>query len=126
MRSVDVRSELVNALRLDLVGPGETLGDPVEVLPQAPSRWYLTGFLVPLDADASQKSDADSAEEVDAADDAGGSDDAIAPEPAAARQRFLPSSIGLSLLAGPETEQLRVRVRWGDYRLRQAGGGAGG
>src|SRR5438045_2032105 len=72
MTPVEVRSELVNALRLDLVGPGEWLGSPDEVLPQAPSRWYLTGFLVPLDADASQKSDPDSAEEVDAADDAGG------------------------------------------------------
>ena len=50
-----VRSELVDALRLDLIGPGEVLGDPgrtpgdaAEVLPQRPSSWYLTGFLVPV------------------------------------------------------------------------------
>ena len=30
--------------------PEAGLGDPKEVLPQAPSRWYLTGFLVPIDA----------------------------------------------------------------------------
>ena len=48
----DVRSQLVDALRLDLIGPDAT-GDfatPTEVLPQAPSRWFLTEFLVPLDA----------------------------------------------------------------------------
>jgi hypothetical protein len=53
MKPVEVRTELVNALQLDLVGPGDDLGFSVEVLSQAPSRWYLTGFLVPLGADAS-------------------------------------------------------------------------
>ena len=43
MNSVAVREKLVEALRLGLVGPAENLGDPAEVLPQAPSRWYLTG-----------------------------------------------------------------------------------
>ena len=46
----DVRSELVDALRLDLIGPGDDLGSPDELLPQAPSGWYLTGFLVPTEA----------------------------------------------------------------------------
>ena len=55
MKPVEVRRELADALKLDLVGPAEQLGSPNEVLPQAPSRWYLTGFLVPLDADQSQK-----------------------------------------------------------------------
>lgn len=46
MTSVEVREQLVDALRLDLVGPLETaagrqLGDPNELLSQAPSRWYL-------------------------------------------------------------------------------------
>lgn len=55
MKPVEVRSELADALKLDLVGPSEQLGSPQEVLPQAPSRWYLTGFLVPLDADQSRR-----------------------------------------------------------------------
>src|ERR1700687_5751602 len=67
MKPVEVRSELADALKLDLAGPSERLGSPTEVLPQAPSRWYLTGFLVPLDADQSQRADADSTEEVDGA-----------------------------------------------------------
>jgi hypothetical protein len=45
MQPVDVRSQLVDALRLDLVGPENGTELEAEVLPQAPSRWYLTGFL---------------------------------------------------------------------------------
>jgi hypothetical protein len=126
MKPVEVRSELVDALKLDLVGPSERLGLPTEILPQAPSRWYLTGFLVPLDADQSQRADEDSTEEVDAANDAGGTDDATTPEPASARQRYLPSSNGLSLLVSSATRKLKLKVRWGDYKLRKPEDGHGG
>ncbi len=44
--SVTVRAELCEALRLDLVGPGNDHAFAKELLPEAPSRWYLTGFLV--------------------------------------------------------------------------------
>ena len=126
MKPVEVRSELADALELDLVGPSDRLGSLVEVLPQAPSRWYLTGFLVPLDAEQEQRVDEASAEEVDAANDAGGADDATTPEPASARQRYLPSSIGLSVLVPATTRQLKVLVRWGDYSLRKPTDGHGG
>ena len=49
------------------------------------------------------------------ASDAGGDDDA-APEPAAARRAFFPSSMGLSLLVPRDAKELRVTVRWGDYQ----------
>ena len=42
--SADIRTILVDALRLDLIGPTGPLGDHTETLPQAPSRWYLTGY----------------------------------------------------------------------------------
>jgi hypothetical protein len=119
MTSVEVRRELASALNLDLVGPDDGLGSADEVLSQAPSRWYLTGFLVPLGADASQRVDDDSNEEVDSANDAGGTDDATPNEPASARKRSLPSSIGLSVLVPAATRRLKVRVRWGDYKLRK-------
>ena len=54
--SAEVGQDLVNALRLDLVGPGPGRGEPEEVLNQSPSRWYLMGFLLPVEADESQKS----------------------------------------------------------------------
>ena len=63
---------------------------------------------------------------MDAANDAGGADDATTPEPASARQRYLPSSIGLSVLVASATRQLKVRVRWGDYKLRKPDDGHGG
>ena len=56
-KPIDVRSQLVEALRLDLVGPENGTDLEAEILPQAPSRWYLTGFLVPLEAGEAQKSD---------------------------------------------------------------------
>ncbi|MBX5495627.1 MAG: helicase, partial [Bryobacteraceae bacterium] len=118
MKAVDVRERLVDALRLDLVGPSDGLGDAAEVLPQAPSRWYLTGFLVPLEAERTQRTDESSTDEVDQAGEGGGLDDDVPPEPAAARQRYLPSSIGMSVLSPAEAGELKVRVRWGDYHRR--------
>src|SRR5438270_6849546 len=82
MSPVDVRRKLVQTLGLDLVGPDRDSELLNEVLPQAPSRWYLTGFLVPTDAAEEQKIDEAAVEEVDEAGDAGGTDDAATPEPA--------------------------------------------
>ena len=117
MQPVEIRKDLVDALRLDLIGPTDNLGTPDEVLPQAPSRWYLTGFLVPTEADEDQRTDEESVDTMDQMDDRGGTDDATAPEPAAARRAFMPSSMGVSLLISPETKQFKITVRWGDYLL---------
>jgi hypothetical protein len=107
----------MQALRLDLIGPenGTELG--AEILPQAPSRWYLTGFLVPLEAGEVQKSDEMANDDFESPA-AGGeaTDDDTTPEPPAARRAFFRSSIGLSLLVSKPTRQLRVEVNWGDYR----------
>jgi hypothetical protein len=116
MKPVDVRRELVQALGLDLIGPDRGSELLNEVLPQSPSRWYLTGFLVPIDADEGQKADESAAEGVDELNEAGGGDDATTPEPAAARRAVFPSSMGLSLLVPKDAKELRVTVRWGDYR----------
>ena len=79
MTPVKVRAQLTDALRLDLVGPGEVLGaagrvlgDAGEILPQRPSTWYLTGFLVPLNADPEQKIDEQGTDELDEVSDAQG------------------------------------------------------
>ena len=55
--SVEIRAKLVHALNLDLVGPPNDSDLAWETLPQAPSRWYLTGFLAPLGANAEQRSE---------------------------------------------------------------------
>jgi Helicase conserved C-terminal domain len=121
MTSVEVRSKLVDALRLDLVGPSEGAGDPNETLPQAPSSWYLAGFLVPTEAVQTQGVDESSTDEVDEASDGKGLDDDVTPEPAAARQRYLPSSIGLSVLVPNKAGHTGVKVSWGDYRRKPEG-----
>ena len=54
---IEVRAQLVTALHLDLVGPGPGDALESELLRQAPSRWYLTGFLVPFGASDSQRID---------------------------------------------------------------------
>jgi hypothetical protein len=118
MQPVEIRSQLVEALRLDLIGPDATakLGAPDEVLPQSPSRWYLTGFLVPLDAGEEQRAQEGSDEELDEMNEAGGGDDATTPEPAAARRAYMPSSIGMSILLPDSARRLTATVRWGDYK----------
>ena len=126
MTAAEVRKQLVDALQLDLVGPRDKLGQPDEILPQRPSNWYLTGFLVPLDADESQRGEETAEEQVDEVGDAAGLDDATPPEPAAARRKYLPSSIGLSVLVPANARQLKVTVRWGDYQQTKAGDGHGG
>ena len=114
-----VRDRILDALRLDLVGPrpGEP-GDAAytaEVLPVAPSKWYLTGFLVPYEAPADQRSDDDSDDALDQVDRAVEGDDDNAPEATSARKAFFPSSMGLSVLVPRDTTKLQVRISWADY-----------
>jgi hypothetical protein len=116
MTSSEVRAELVNTLKLDLVGPGLQLGNPTEALSQPPSRWYLTGFLVPRDAPPEQISIADANDDMDQAEK-GGLDDNAVPDRSASKLSRLPSSMGLSFLVPSEAKTLSVQVRWGDYRL---------
>ena len=119
-KSIEVRSKLVDALRLDLVGPSGTLGNPKELLPQSPSRWYLTGFLVPTDAADEQRCDPTSNDELDQAAEPAGLDDDSTPEKSSARRSYLPSSMGISVLIPPGTDELDVIVRYGEYlRIEQ-------
>ena len=124
--SVSVRRYLCDALRIDLVGPRP--GDAAlqhERLPQAPSRWYLTGFLAPGDAPEEQLAQ-DSEEALDdPAEPLHGSDDASTPDRGSHKRLFLPSSMGLSMLVDEETQRLDVAVSWGDYapEIADAAGG---
>ena len=115
MTSPAVRSELVEALKLDLVGPANDHAFAHELLPDAPSRWYLSGFLVPAEAPVEQKTDETSNEQIDSGGDTDGTDDANQPDKAAARKSLLPSSMGLSVLVAPGVSTLQAIVAWGDY-----------
>lgn len=113
--SSDIRRELVEALNLDLVGPDNDHAFARELLSDSPSRWYLTGFLVPTEAPEEQRVDETSTDEIDSAGDSQGTDDASPPDRAAARKSILPSSMGLSVLVAPDVGTLTAVVTWGDY-----------
>ncbi len=115
MTSKDVREKVVEAIRLDVVGPDNQHAFARELLQDSPSRWYLTGYLVPTDAPTEQKSDEEASDEIDSAADAGGADDGAVPDRDAARKRILASSMGVSVLATAQTQHLEVVVSWGDY-----------
>ena len=112
---IEVRENLLDALQVDLIGPSGPLGDPREVLPQAPSRWYLTGFLVPTDADEDQRFDPNSDDEVDQAPTVATVDENQTPEQAASKRSYLPSSLGLSVLVPSGKQELQAIVRYGEY-----------
>lgn len=115
--SAEVRRQLVQALRLDLIGPGPE--DPLadEQLPgwRRPSNWYLTGFLVPTHTPTEHRGDEDSDEDLAAVPETAGISEDPDEDDNAARRGFFPSSMGLSFLAHEEEEELEVTVRWGDY-----------
>src|SRR5262245_49101383 len=128
---LDVRSIIVGKFRRDLVGPDISPADAdiaCERQSENPSRWYLTGFLAPI-ADAltqeapSKEEDNPSAQEEmetftavqdePGAGGAAGDDDP--PEAPNSKRRFLPSSVGLTVLLPPDVAEIEARVSWGDY-----------
>ncbi|AKG21295.1 DISARM system helicase DrmA [Calothrix sp. 336/3] len=112
----EVRNQLTHALQIDLVGP--TPKDTIyarEVLTQAPSKWYLTGFIVPFGAPSELRADETANDDLDQISTSDVAEDAATPETASARKAFFPSSIGLSFLVSADTQELDVTVNWGDY-----------
>ena len=123
-----VRERLVEALRLDLVGPWAGHELDAEQLPgrERPSNWYVAGFLIPTGAPPERSADADEDDDLDTVPESAGLAEESNEERKAARKAFFPSSIGLSFLVAPGCRELAVIVRWGDYavaEIEEAGGG---
>ena len=122
LETAEVRRRLVDSLKLDLIGPEPDSELAAEVLDQSPSRWYLTGFLVPLQGGEDQRSDPTASDDFEASggDEGGATDDVTAPDPTSARRTHFPSSIGLSFLIEAQTRQITVEAHWGDYKSEAA------
>lgn len=114
--AAEIRSTLVDALQIDLVGPKPNDTEYAEeVLTQAPSKWYLTGFLAPFGARPDDRADDDRDTELDELGDTESSEDSQAPEQSPARKALFPSSMGLSFLISQPTTALQTTITWGDY-----------
>jgi hypothetical protein len=120
-RSVAIREHLMAALRADLIGPfappdSSGADDARELLPQKPTRWYLTGFLSPETARESAV-DPTSEEDPQAGDDKP-VQDANEADPGPKVKHRWPASLGLSVLLPPGsiTETVGVTVRYAEYR----------
>ena len=123
-----VRERLVEALRLDLVGPWAGHELDAEQLPgrERPSNWYVAGFLIPTGTPPERSGDADEDDDLDAVPESAGLAEESNDERKAARKAFFPSSIGLSFLVAAGCRELAVTVHWGDYapaEIEEAGGG---
>ena len=115
--SLEIRNDLSRVLELDLVGPSPGHSLEREALDTAPSRFYLTGFLVPHEANEDWKSAGDGQEELDQGSDGrkGDGHDEPTKDKASGRKVFFPSTLGVSVCVGNETRGLDVTVTWGDY-----------
>lgn len=112
--SAQIRSKLVEALALDLVGPSGDHPFAHELLPQSPRRWYLTGFLVPKSAPQKARRSGDDEMEGEngfkkEGDDQGESQDKMS------ETSLLASSMGMSVMVPPDATAVTATVRWGDY-----------
>lgn len=124
LKAVEVRQQLVHALRSDLIGPN--VDEPrdaahlTETLPAPPSSWYLTGFLAPLVTHPEQQHLVAEDETADEGIDSGqdGAEDGEA-EPPVARRPIFPSSIGMSVLVPADCQQLGLRVSFGLYEPKE-------
>ena len=115
--SLEAREQLINSLRLDLVGPwhGHELAKETLSPRFRPSNWYLTGFLIPADTSAEDRGDDDSDEDFDDVSDGAGVSEENTDDRKAARKSFFPTSMGLTFLVDPAATTLNVTIRWGDY-----------
>jgi len=123
-----VRERLLEALRLDLVGPRAGRELDAEQLPgrERPSNRYVAGFLTLTDTLPERSADADEDDDLDAVPESAGLAEESNDERKAVRKVFFPSSTGLSFLVAAGCRELAVTVRRGDYvptELEEAGGG---
>lgn len=126
--SVEIRCRLVDLLRRDLIGPHPDLDRDLEreVLKEKPSRWYVGGFIVPTydgvrpatidDEEAAEEAEDNllASETMDSGLDGDADDNEPPDQPP--KDRFLPSSIALTVMLPESVTTVSLRATWGDYK----------
>ncbi len=119
----EVRAQLVRALEVDLIGPYKD----DEQLDRAPSRFYLTGFLVPREGRGEEtivepEEDTES-EDAEGEDEDAGAEDVRPAGEGSRRRSILPASMGLSVLLPPGKDgEVTVLLRCAEYAPFHADG----
>ncbi len=103
------RAAIVRGLEADLIGPFTDTGE--ELLPLAPSRWYLTGFLAP---ELARETDDPTAEEDETHLDES-FEEPSGPAQQPKQKRRFPASIGMSVILPADGQTIEARVRFGEY-----------
>lgn len=110
----EVRQKIIDALRVDLVGPQK----PDEVLDENPIFEYLTGMLYPKRLSECDVLEQEVDEDIDRSDmdtDYTPRPDEDDNEPMVAAKFTQQSSIGMSFYLKKSTESFVVDISWGDY-----------
>jgi hypothetical protein len=120
MFSREIRENVLEAMKLDLIGPSFNSEQKYlqEILSVQPSAYYLTGFLVPLGSKIQVDVEEDEANV--SPDDTDDNTESGGEEANSLIKRF-PSSIGLSILLKKDTRDFEVVCRWGEYKPQQEG-----
>ena len=110
-----VRQEIIDAVKMDLMGPREE----AEVLTENPRSAYIIGMLAPqtrLDGDTTSNNEQEvdfDIEYDDSADYTAGEDDDN--EPISHSNFKIPSSIGISFYVESSVSSINIDVSWADY-----------
>jgi len=128
--SAEIRQHLVDALHSDLIGPSwDDVARRHEQLPQPPSVWYTTGFLVPhvfqqeagrtttdeqlsFSDLAGEEPSSDAANRLEKQEKDDDANDAL--DQANTRRSWFTSSCGLSFIL-ERGSTIKATVSWGDY-----------
>jgi hypothetical protein len=112
----DLRPQLLKALNADMVGPYAA----DELLKLPPSRWYLTGFLVPKAVREGEELDPTDNEELGAGNDET-EEEAAAAEAEPKQKNRLPASMGMSVLLppGPASDAITATLTFAEYSIEE-------